>query len=399
LIFDISNPLQPVLIGQAVDDGIIPASPFQKLSGAEIVFVTNNIAYVTAAIDNALTIINVSDPASPTKLAEVVNGVGGVTNLGAPVGVVTWNNNVFVLASASSALSVFDVSNPANPVLIKEIVDDSGKPGSPFTKMQNPFQMKLAGTRLYIAASGDHAVTILDVADPADPQLLGEIVDVSVNPASPFTRLRNPLWVDVVGNVAYVAAGGFDLNLGSLTLIDISNPANPIKLAELNDDTVQTNSPFTKLRGAWAVKVISNVAFVTCSGDDALTVIDVSNPTQPRLVREFVNNSEGITTMRFTQAVAVKDDTLYVSGSWSTALNMFSLRSTLGFKVDNFVGIGTATPRSALDVAGTITASRLNVEDGMRVSGNWNGENGALEVLADKPTIRFTGGAAAGNES
>lgn len=399
LIFDISNPLQPALLGQAVDDSAMPGSPFQKLSGAEMVFVTNNVAYVTAANDNALTIINVANPATPIKLAEVINGIGGVTNLAAPVGVVVANNRAFVLGNGSSALSIFDVSNPAAPILIKDIVDDSARPGSPFTKMKWPFQMTLAGTRLYITSQGDHAITILDVANPANPLLLGEVADVSVNPASPFSRLRNPVWVEVVGNVAYVAAGGFDTSLGSLTLMDISSPASPTKLAELNDDSIQTTSPFTKLRGAWAVKVINDLAFVTCYGDDALSVIDVSNPSQPRLVKEFVNGSEGIKTLRFTQAVNAQDDTLYVSGSYSTALNMFSLHSILGLKVDNFVGIGTATPRSALDVAGTITASRLNVEDGMRVSGNWNGEYGALEILGDKPTIRFTGGPVSGNQS
>lgn len=206
LIFDISNPLQPTLLGQAVDDSAMPGSPFQKLAGTEMVFVTNNIAYVTAAIDNALTIINVANPATPIKLAEIVNGVGGVTNLSAPVGVLVWSNKVFVLANGSSALSIFDISNPASPVLVKDIVDDSARPGSPFTKMQLPFQMTRAGTRLYITSQGDNAITILDVANPSNPQLLGEIVDITVNPTSAFRRLSNAVWVDVVGNIAYVTA-------------------------------------------------------------------------------------------------------------------------------------------------------------------------------------------------
>src|SRR5229473_2560356 len=360
-IFDISNPLQPLLLGEAVNNTINPSSPFQKLNGAAGIFVTNNIAYVTAENDNSLTIMDVSNPANPTKLAEVINGVGAVTNLSLPTGIQVSGNRAYVLGFASSALCIFDVSNPANPILIKQILDDSAQPGSPFTKLKYPYQMKLAGTKLYIAARGDNAVTILDVANPANPQLVAEIVDASVNPLSPFTRLRNANGVEVVNNIAYVVAGAFDSTLGSLTLIDVSNPANPLKLAEINDEVVQPDSPFTKLAGAWAVRVAGNVAFVTCVYDNAVTAIDVSDPTHPRLLKEFVNGAEGINTLQFTEGLAVNGDTLYVAADSSGALNVFSLKSTLGLKVDGFVGIGTATPRSALDVAGTVSASGIEV--------------------------------------
>jgi hypothetical protein len=46
------------------------------------------------------------------------------------------------------------------------------------------------------------------------------------------------------------------------------------------------------------------------------------------------------------------------------------------------VGVGTSTPQSRLDVVG-----------------NWTGEQGALQLIGDKPTLRFTGGGISGNHS
>src|SRR5262249_17344083 len=147
-IFDVSNPLQPALVGEAVDDLVNANSPFKHLDGAGDVFVTNNVAFVTAEIENALTIMDVSNFSNPVKLAEVVNGVGGMTNLENPTGVLVAGKYAFVLAFISSSLSIFDISNPAQPTLVKQIADDSVQPASPFTKLKWPYQMTLAGTRL-----------------------------------------------------------------------------------------------------------------------------------------------------------------------------------------------------------------------------------------------------------
>jgi hypothetical protein len=370
LIFDVADPLQPRLLGEAVDDSKRPGSPFTRLYGASGIFVTNNIAYVTSENENALTLINVANPQNPVKLAEVTDGIAGFNGLNLPTGVLVSGTNCFVLGFLDSALSILDVSNPSSPRLLKEIFDDSAVPGSPFAKLKWPFQMTLVGTRLYIACRGDSAVTILDVADPSNPQLLGEIVDRTVNPASDFTRLANANWVEVVGNVAYVAAGAFNSSLGSLTLVDISNPAAPLKLAELSDDTVQPGSPFTKLSGAWAVKVARNTAFVTCFRDNALTVIDVADPQNPRLLSELVDGVGGFNHLQFTEGMDIADDKLYVLGSTDSALNILDLRTQVGLVVDQSVGIGTSVPRSTLDVAGVITARGVNVEGTVSAAGN-----------------------------
>jgi hypothetical protein len=55
--------------------------------------------------------------------------------------------------------------------------------------------------------------------------------------------------------------------------------------------------------------------------------------------------------------------------------------SSLALSTDN-VGIGTTAPVTKLEIAG-----------------NWTGDEGALRLTGDKPTIRFTGGALAGSQS
>jgi hypothetical protein len=314
-----------------------------------------------------------------------------MTNLDTPTWVIVSGNRAYVAAFFSSAISVFDVSNPADPVLIRQVRDDSVQPGSPFTRLQWPYQMQLVGTRLYVAARGDHALNILDVSNPANPTLVNAIVDASVVPSSPFARLRNANWVEVLGNTAYVIAGAFSTTLGSLTIIDISNPASPVKLAEVNDDSVQTNSAFTKLSGAWAVKVVGDIAFVTSVFDNAVTAIDVSNPGNPRLLKEFVNGMEGINTLSFTEGLAARGETVYVAGGGSGALNMFSAHAMLGLKVDGFVGIGTATPRTELDVAGTVSARNVQWASGSQLVSDQGGsiELGDSSLANSTPYIDF----------
>lgn len=368
-IIDVSNPQNPVLLGEAVDYAAKPGSPF-SLNGAAGVFVTNNVAYVTAENANTLNLIDVSNPANPVSLSQITNGAGGFTGLNLPTGVIVSGANAFVLGFISSALTVIDISNPHTPHLVTQIFDDSVVTNSPFTKLKYPYQMTLSGTNLYIAARGDSAVSVLDVSNPASPQLQAEIVDASVNPSSPFTKLQQANGVEVSGNVAYVVAGAFSTSAGSLTLIDISNPHSPVRLAEITDASLEAGSPFTKLKGAWGVRVAANTAFITSVYGNALTMVDVSDPHYPRLLQELVNGANGITTFQFTEGLAISGNTLYVNGDSSAALNLLDLRSQLGLDVNQFVGIGTAAPRSALDVAGTVTAQALNVSGPVRADGD-----------------------------
>ena len=54
---------------------------FNRLGGARDVFLKGSVAYVTSFTEHALSVIDISDPASPQLLAEIVDGQGGFNRL------------------------------------------------------------------------------------------------------------------------------------------------------------------------------------------------------------------------------------------------------------------------------------------------------------------------------
>ncbi len=141
----------------------------------------DGVAYVTADEDDALTLIDVRDPSSPTLLAEVVDGVGGFNRLDGAAGVHVSGSIAMVTAEGDDAVSMIDVSNPAAPVLLEETVDEYGG----FTKLDGADGVFIYGTSAFVAANQDQALSILDLASPTAPfagtithtQLSGDSVD------------------------------------------------------------------------------------------------------------------------------------------------------------------------------------------------------------------------------
>lgn len=96
-IIDITNPYQPVLVGQ--------------YCGGRTIFdisVKDNYAYV--GTDNDFQIINVSNPTDPTLVTEI--GVWGTAG-----SIFISGNRAFV---SSQELNMFDITNPASPKLLAE---------------------------------------------------------------------------------------------------------------------------------------------------------------------------------------------------------------------------------------------------------------------------------------
>lgn len=158
----------PVIIAQ-LQDGVAGVT---SLSSPEAVEVVGNFAYVVSrGADNAFTIINITSPSLPVVSAVRSDGVGGFNDLSSPSDVVVTDNGntAFVSSEVDDAVTVINVANKSNPTLVTVLKDEVGG----VTTLNGPRQLLIAGTRLYVRSS--EAITIFNISAPATPTLVGTI--------------------------------------------------------------------------------------------------------------------------------------------------------------------------------------------------------------------------------
>lgn len=252
VILDIANPRSPTWLGSL---------KLRYLVWPNIVIVRGNYAYAPAGGDG-LVIIDVSDPSAPRR-------VGGYNTSGGATGVFLSGNYAYV-ADGGAGLVVIDISNPASPRRVGGL-DAAGEAR----------QVVVSGNYAYLAdrfwngIQNDiqefGALRIIDISDPASPQLVGEI------------PTEGMAWrVGVVGNVAYVGAK-------ELQMFNISDPANPTHIGNYNT--------------TWWGGALPGSRAYTVSGD----FLDISNPASPRRLGGYTPPDEG-----FVSGVAVEGQYAYL---------------------------------------------------------------------------------------
>ncbi len=130
------------------------------LDGASNVAVAGNYAYVTSFNDDALTIIDISDPANPTH-AGVISGAGAPNYLDGASNVAVAGNYAYIASSYDDALTVIDISDPANPTHAG-VISGAGAPNY----LGGAYNVAVAGNYAYVASFNDDALTIFNIELP-----------------------------------------------------------------------------------------------------------------------------------------------------------------------------------------------------------------------------------------
>ena len=222
VILNISNPAQPVMVGQSdVLPGII-----------RNIAVAGDYVYATAEYAG-LWIIRAADRAHP----EIVGSI--TTNR--PTNGVTVSGNLVYTVGAD--FQIVDVSDPDSPQLRGSL---SSKGGS---------DIAVAGDYAYVVSG--HYLRIIHIVNPDAPVLVGQY-------SLPSGAMASGVAVD--GNYAYIATG----NRG-LWIIDVSSPNNPVKAGSLTFSS-------------WLYDVAVAGRYAYLANTDALRIVDVSQPSNPTLI-------------------------------------------------------------------------------------------------------------------
>ena len=252
-IVDISDPTAPSHAGKL------------SLNDPMGVFVRGDYAYVALDSGDALAVVDVRNPAEPRSVSTHALAVGGARRVHVS------GNRAYVTqldlvregftTVARSALEVVDVSDPASPSRTATVYHDmdlSDATGSG-ALLDSPRGVAVQGTSAYVAAFDSDALQVLDVSTASSPRAAGALT----HDATAGVLLDGAAGLTVRGDYAYVAAYGSD----ALTMVDISDPSSPAHAASVTETDA--------LDGAFGVFVRGNRAYVTSWDDDALEVITV----------------------------------------------------------------------------------------------------------------------------
>ena len=132
-----------------------------------------------------------------------------------------------------------------------------------------------------------------DVTDPARPVLTDSVVVDA--------RRVNDVAVNAAGTLAVLTRDGAQSRRNGIVVLDLSDPAHPRPLAEFWE---------TLLGGAQNVWIDGDHAYVVDLGAAELSIIDLSDPRNPREVGRW---GVPYQPSRFLQDVAVKDGLAYLA--------------------------------------------------------------------------------------
>ena len=233
LIYDISSPSEPILVGQFNDDDGL----------AQSVHVDGSFVYV--ADHERFEIIDVSNPSEPFEIYEIA-----FTYSGSAMDVAVEGPFAYVAAQAAGLLIV-NVSDPYNPVQYGRYDDGS-----------LPENIVVVGSYAYIN-DNESGLKILDVSNPVNPIFISELYDGGQS---------NEL-VALCNSYVFVADGW-----QGIEIIDVSDPANPVEIGQYSDG------------GGWTHGVYACESYVympASSPDDSLKILNISDMEHPTKVMEF----------------------------------------------------------------------------------------------------------------
>ncbi|MBA3806798.1 MAG: hypothetical protein H0X28_00170 [Solirubrobacterales bacterium] len=167
-VIDVSNPSAPWIVAAIHSTPLPPPwGGSGALGHATSVAISGNYAYVTAAYQTRVTVVNIANPLSP----KIISSPKDTTNLQFPVDVAVSGQYAYVVDQISPGrLTVLDVSNPTSPQIVTSLASAS---------LNGAYRIRIRGDFAYVSASSAADVAVLDISNPLIPRLAATVTDTA----------------------------------------------------------------------------------------------------------------------------------------------------------------------------------------------------------------------------
>lgn len=262
-LFDMADPCNPVKVGEGTDAQIRETHAIGMIHLPDDDEHAGDWAFVNGLLSalepGGIQTWDLSDPTTPapvstTTLPDVYYAFDAYARISLSVFL---QYPYLYVAGADNGIYVLDVTNPAEPELIARHVFE------PVLRAGGVFAM---GNRLLVTSAEGAQSAVLDISDPHAPSLW---------PGSPFESVdrdgvaRDAYHGNLVGDWALYARKE---DGGGVMMMDISNPANPTFVGDL------------PVAGDGGGYVFYDEGFLFVGGSNAARVIDARDPTAMSLV-------------------------------------------------------------------------------------------------------------------
>ncbi len=275
------------------------------ISGDNVYFNDGNVGIGTASPSAWLQMTDKVSQAS--LLAEVTNATSGFSELTGLQDVYIDDDIAYLIAvNSDPALTIVDISDPTNPQMLSEVVSVYN---NDFADMSNPFSVIAKDGYVFVTSiSAGNSLVIVDATDPENPTLASSIYDGD----GEFSKLDSASGLDIQGDYAYITSGSEN----AFTIVDISDTSDP--------DLMSETSHASRLTGASRIVVSGNYAYIATYNEE-ISIYNVSNKSAPSYVGKL--SSGTYTLMNGLSDMYIYNDMLFVSAYLDDAITIFDITS------------------------------------------------------------------------
>ena len=283
----------------SVEDG---AGGFEELEGPKgvtaVTVGSSTYALVAAYDDDGVQIINITDPNNPTPVASIGDGEDGFEELkGARyVTTVTIDSSTYALVSASAdhGVQIINITTPSSPSPVAHVSNAAG------LALQDPrgIATLTTGSSTYaLVATHKGFVQIVNITTPSSPAPVANVRDGSGG-FEALSRARGITTV-TLDSSTYALIASYD---DGVQIINVTNPSEPAPVAAV------LNSQSNRLDGATGITTVtvgsSTYALVAAQNDNAVQIINITDPSSPESVAFAQDGSAGFDRLRYPESIA-----------------------------------------------------------------------------------------------